>query len=382
MLLSNSQGVRDFCRALRDAPYVAVDTEFMREKTYYPQLCLLQIGHGEQVAAIDPLVAGIDLDPLWDLLDDPDLLKVFHSASQDVEVLYTVAGFVPHPLFDTQIAAMVCGFGEQPGYAALVSALLDVHIDKASQFTDWSRRPLSARQIEYALGDVLWLCPVYEKLVRRLADTGRQDWVAEEMDALTDERSFLVEPREAWRRIRLRQPTRRALGILREITAWREETAQHQDLPRNWIARDEALATLAAAPPSSKSALRTVRGLPPNFAQGSDGDRLWLAICRGVDAREADLPALPPRQPPPPPGQDSLVALLQALLRLRADDVGVAAALIANRAELEILAAHEDPDIRPLRGWRHDAFGRHALDLKHGRLGLTGDGDGVRQVDT
>ena len=381
MYLTDSRRVREFCRSLADAPYVAVDTEFLREKTYFPKLCLVQIGYRDDAAAIDPLADGIDMEPVYELLADERVLKVFHSASQDFEVLLREAGELPYPVFDTQIAAMVCGFGEQPGYATLVSELLDVRVDKASQFTDWSRRPLSSRQVDYALGDVIHLCPVYERMCEILDEKGRADWVDEEMDALLDEDSYRVEPRRAYKRIRIRRPTRRALGVLRELAAWREETAQRRDIPRNWVAKDEALATLALNPPTSAKGLAGTRGLGAGFSQRQPAEELFDAIRAGQRVPESKLPSLPERRPPPAPGHERLVALLQALLRHRADDIGVAPSLIANRADLDRLAADDDADIRAMNGWRYDHFGRHALDLKEGRIALTGDVDGVRLID-
>ncbi|MBT5319330.1 MAG: ribonuclease D, partial [Chloroflexi bacterium] len=231
MLITDSRDLAAFCKRLEGAPYVAVDTEFLREKTYWPKLCLVQVAYDDEAAAIDPLAKDIDLDPLFNLMDDESVLKVFHSASQDMEVFFSVAGRVPEPVFDTQVAAMVAGYGEQVGYATLAAQIAGVTLDKSSQITDWSIRPLSDRQIAYALGDVTHLCTIYEELDERLEESGRISWVSEEMAALTDTSSYNADPNLAYRRVRIRRPSRKVLAILREIVAWREETAQRRNLP-------------------------------------------------------------------------------------------------------------------------------------------------------
>jgi len=377
VLITDSRGLADFCKRLEGAPYVAVDTEFLREKTYWPKLCLVQIAYDDEAAAIDPLARDIDLDPLFDLMDDESVLKVFHSASQDMEVFFSIAGRVPGPIFDTQVAAMVAGYGEQVGYATLASQIAGVTLDKSSQLTDWSLRPLSDRQIQYALGDVTHLCTIYEDLEDRLEESGRTSWVSEEMAALTDVSSYRSDPREAYRRVRIRRPNRKALAVLREVVAWREETAQRRNLPRNWVIRDDALVEIATHAPKSVADLSRVRGLRGNAAKGRDGEALLQAVQRALDMPQGEWPEIPPRRAPIR-GHEALVALLQTLLRLRCEDHDVAPKLVATRDELDSIATTNDSDIRPLQGWRYELFGKDALDLKAGRLGLTGDRGQVR----
>lgn len=379
MLITDTPTLVSFCDELRGAPYIAVDTEFLREKTYYAVLCLVQLGHGDRFAAIDALAPGIDLAPLLALMNDPAIVKVFHSAAQDVEIFLRLSGSVPGPLFDTQIAATVCAFGEQPGYATLVKGMLDVELDKASQATDWSVRPLTARQLDYALGDVIHLCPIYETLQQRLVETGRDAWVKEEMDALLDEGHYCTDPLESWRRIKLRRPSRESLVVLRELAAWRERTAMERDLPRNWVVRDDALGEIAQHLPRDRQQLSRTRGLREPVAHGKDGQAMLDAIQRALALPIDQRPSLPQRREPLS-GHETMVALLQALLALRCEAEGVAMKLVATRAELDVLATAEDPDVRAVHGWRRTIFGEDALALRHGRLALTGDGTSVSVV--
>jgi ribonuclease D len=371
MLIDTSPALANFCDALRGAPYIAVDTEFMREKSYHARLCLVQVAHGENAAAIDPLAPGIDLRPLADLLLDPTIVKVLHSATQDLEIFLEKTGAVPAPVFDTQIAASVCGLGEQPGYAKLVASLLGEHIDKASQNTDWSLRPLSDRQLGYALGDVTHLCAVYEKLVARLEATGRGSWVKEEMEALLDPARYRVEPWEAWQRIKLRRPKRKTLVVLRELAAWREEQAMERDIPRGWVARDEALVEIANHLPQTGDELTRVRSISAQVARGRDGTALLAAVERALASPEDSWPELP-TEPRRRASNESLVVLLQALLQLRCETHDVAPSVVARRAELDRIATETDPDVPALKGWRRVVFGADALELCAGRLALSG----------
>jgi len=377
MLITTSSELAEFCAALRSAPYIAVDTEFMREKTYYARLCLVQVAHGDLAAAIDPLADGLDMSPLRDLLCDPKIIKVLHAATQDLEIFLDRTGQVPAPVFDTQIAASVCGLGEQPGYAKLVASLLNVHIDKASQVTDWSLRPLSPRQLQYALGDVTHLCVVYEKILRKLEDSNRAAWVSEDMAALLDPSRYGVDPGEAWRRIKVRRPSRKTLAVLRELAAWREERAMDLDIPRNWIVRDEVLIEVAQTFPSTVAELTRVRALKPNVARGRDGQAILSTMKRALASPEETWPELPERRKHLS-GHESLVALLSALLKRRCEAHGVAASMVAKRADLDRIATEDEPDVPALRGWRRKVFGADALDLCAGRLALTGrNGDVV-----
>ena len=371
MLITSSQALAEFCAALRGAPYIAVDTEFMREKSYHSRLCLVQVAYGEHAAAIDPLAKGIDLTPLGDLLLDPAIVKVLHAATQDLEIFLEKTGQVPAPVFDTQIAASVCGLGEQPGYAKLVSEILGVHIDKASQATDWSLRPLSDRQLSYALCDVTHLCGVYEALVARLEATGRSAWVKEEMEALLDPTRYRVEPREAWRRLKLRKEKRQTLAVLRELAAWREQRAMDRDIPRGWVVRDEALVEIARHLPETESELARVRTISTKVAQSQDGVAMLDAVTTALATPEETWPELPPKRRRIS-GHEPLVALLQALLTVRCTAHDVAPSVVARRSELDRIATETDPDVPALKGWRRVVFGADALDLCAGRLALTG----------
>ncbi len=377
MLIVDSLTLYEFCDDLRGAPYIAVDTEFMRERSYEPHLCLVQVAHGEHSAAIDPLAEGIDLTPLKDLLRDRSIVKVLHAADQDLEIFLNLLGEVPGPVFDTQIAAAVCDMGEQPGYARVVESLLGVHIDKSSQLTDWSLRPLSRRQIDYAIGDVTHLCHVYERLLATLEEAGRSSWVTSDMERLVDPRRYTVRPEEAFLRVKIRRPKRKTLSVLREVAAWRESAAKRRDLPRKWVAPDDALAEIAQNLPQNRKQLGRVRKLK---VSNDDADALLEAVQRGLEVPADEWPELPERKVTVD-ADDSLVALLQALLRLRCEAHGVAMKMVATRSDLEKLAGLKSPDVRALRGWRREVFGNDALALLDGRLALTGRKGRVATLD-
>ena len=379
MLITKSADVAEFCNEVSAAEFVAVDTEFVREKTYWPILCLVQIATPDRAVAIDPLANGIDLQPVYDLMANSSVLKVFHSASQDMQVMFNATGRMTEPVFDTQIAAMVSGYGDQPAYATLVEKIVGVTIDKRSQMTDWSLRPLTDHQIEYAIGDVTHLIKVYNRLTADLESSGRTNWALEEMGHLRDRGLYDLNPRELWRRVRLRRPTRRALAVLREITEWREVSAQRRNIPRGWVCRDEALAEIALNAPQTPTALERVRGINERFAHGRDGNAVLDAVQVGMELPDDQCPD-PEKGRPPLKGHETLVALLQALLKLRCDENGIAAQLVANRRELDRIATEDDPDIRTLTSWRREIYGNDALALKRGEIALTADGLTVRVV--
>ena len=379
MLITKSADVAEFCKKISAAELVAVDTEFVREKTYWPILCLVQIATPDRAVAIDPLANGIDLQPVYDLMANTSVLKVFHSASQDMQVMFNATGRMTEPVFDTQIAAMVSGYGDQPAYATLVEKIVGVTIDKRSQMTDWSLRPLTDHQIEYAIGDVTHLIKVYNRLTADLESSGRTNWAQEEMGHLRDRGLYDLNPRELWRRVRLRRPTRRALAVLREITEWREVSAQRRNIPRGWVCRDEALAEIALNAPQTPTALERVRGINERFAHGRDGNAVLDAVQVGMELPDDQCPDTGKGRPPFK-GHETLVALLQALLKLRCDENGIAAQLVANRRELDRIATEDDPDIRTLTSWRREIYGNDALALKRGEIALTADGLTVRVV--
>ena len=379
-VLTTSADLKALCDRLATADYVTVDTEFMRESTYWAKLCLVQIAGPDEFAAIDPLAPGIDLDPLFKLMSNPEILKVFHAARQDLEIFYHLSGEVPHPIFDSQVAAMVCGFGDSVAYDTLASRLAGAQIDKNSRFTDWARRPLTERQVGYALADVIHLRPIYEKLSQMLKKNGRQHWLGEEMAILTDRNTYEVNPEESWRRLKLRNPKPRMVAVLREIATWREREAQARDVPRNRIIRDEALLEIAAHPPKSRQDLGRIRGFPKGIADGARGDAIIATVAKGLDLPKSALPVLPDRAQKPQ-GIGPLVELLKVLLRMKCEHHEVAQKLIANVSDLEQIAADDAADVRALHGWRRDVFGTDALRLKHGELALAASGRKVRLIE-
>lgn len=379
-LITTTEDLSAFIDRIRGADYVTVDTEFMREKTYWPQLCLVQVAGPKDAAAIDPLAPGIDLKPLFDLMADPSVLKVFHAARQDLEIFVNLMGSVPAPLFDTQVAAMVCGFGDSVGYETLITKLTPARIDKSSRFTDWSHRPLTDRQLQYALSDVTHLRPAYEKIRAKLNRTGREVWLADEMAILTDPATYRTAPEDAWKRLKVRTEKPRFLAILKEVAAWREREAQRKDLPRNRILRDEALMEIAAHAPTNIDDLGRTRGLGAGMAQGRYGAELLAAINTALAIPDSALPRPEPRVEPAP-GIAPIVELLRVLLKMVCDDNDVASRLVANSADLEAIAGDDNADVDALKGWRREVFGEAALRLKQGKLALAIAGKKVKIVD-
>ncbi|NNM75566.1 ribonuclease D [Sphingomonas sp. ID1715] len=367
-LITDSESLAQLCARLAKSDFVAVDTEFMRENTYWPDLCLIQIADENEAAAIDPKADGIDLQPLLDLLvDNEEVLKVFHAGGQDVEIVYNLTGKTPHPIFDTQIAAMALGQGEQIGYGNLVDSWLGIQLDKGARFTDWGRRPLDKRQIDYAIGDVTHLVKIFPMIVKRLVKQGRGDWLDEEMEKLADPANYENEPELAWLRVKV--PSRKAdvLGRLKALAAWREREARGKDLPRGRIVKDETLADIAAHPPREQSDLGRVRGLSASWGGNDIGARLMRALS---EARPLGPDELPREERRPGLGREgSLVAdLLKLLLKIRAREIDVAPRLLARTDELELLAAGKRNGLAILQGWRSEQFGKDALDLVEGRL--------------
>lgn len=369
-LITDSASLKELCDRLSSADFVAVDTEFMRENTYYPDLCLVQISDGEEAAAIDPKADDIDLQPLLDLLcENEDVLKVFHAGGQDIEIFFNLTGSTPHPLFDTQIAAMALGQGEQIGYSNLVDLYLGIALDKGARFTDWSRRPLDKRQIDYAIGDVTHLSVIFPLMLDKLKETGRGGWLNDEMERLADPENYRNDPEKSWERVKIQSRKPDVLGRLQAIAAWREREAQHKDIPRGRIMKDETMADIAAHPPKSQSALPKIRGLSPAWKNNDIGARLMDVLA---DAE-------PMQHVPNGRGrrrnggrEGALVAdLLKLLLKIRSREINVASRLITKADELEQLAGGEREGLPLLEGWRYEQFGHDALDLVEGRLGFT-----------
>jgi ribonuclease D len=379
-LITTTSELTAFCARQASAEYITVDTEFLRDKTYWPQLCLVQIAGPEDAAVIDTLAPGIDLAPLLTLMADTKVLKVFHAARQDIEIFYHLSGAVPTPLFDTQVAAMVCGFGDAVSYETLANKLAGAKIDKSSRFTDWAHRPLTARQLEYALADVTYLRTAYEKLQTRLDKTGRAPWLDEEMAELTDPATYRLDPADAWKRLKTRGGNKRFLAILSELSAWREIAAQQRDIPRGRILRDESLLEIAAHTPLTIDDLARIRGLGRSIAEGKLGAEMLACVARGIAAPESGAPQ-PHLRNELPPGLGPLVDLLRVLLKLRCEEHDVAQKLVANSAELELIAADDGAEVPALNGWRHEIFGKDALALKHGALALTAQGKRILVVD-
>ena len=381
-MITDTSGLSEFCRRLRTADYITVDTEFMREKTYWPILCMVQIAGPDEACAIDALAEGINLTPLYDLMADDQVLKVFHAARQDLEIFFHQAGRLPHPVFDTQVAAMVCGFGDSVGYEALVTELVKARIDKGSRFTDWTLRPLSGRQIDYAMADVTHLRPAYEKLVDMLHANGRESWLEEEMAVLESNDTYNGNPQESYRRIKARNTNGQMLAVLRELAAWREIEAQRRDVPRNRVLRDEALVEIAHHTPKTAEQLARTRGLGDKLAHGNYGQHILDAIKKGQALPDDECPK-PVRKPKLPRGLGPVTDLLKVLLKMKSEDSEVAGKLLASAADIELIAAFgQDADVRAMKGWRRDVFGEHALKLRAGELSLSVKGKKLNLIPT
>ena len=375
--VTDTKGLKALIAELEGAPYLALDTEFMRDQTYWPKLCLVQVAAPGVEAIIDPLADGIDLAPFYKLLKSPKIVKVLHACRQDIEIFYTQGDVIPDPLFDTQIAAMVAGFGELASYETLARKLAHAEIDKSARFTDWSRRPLSSRQLEYALADVTHLRVVYEALAKQLERTNRTSWVAEEIKALQDPGLYKLDPVDAWKRLKPRTTNKRFLAILAALADWREREAQSRDQPRNRVIKDEALMEIAAHPPADAASLDQIRAVPKGFGASRLGKGLLEALAKGQTAPPPDgiEPERPRRKREPSAGS---IDLLKTLLRLRAEEAGVAPRLIANAEDIEHIAAHEDDGVAALTGWRAEVFGHDAKALRAGKLAIAlENGDAV-----
>ncbi|PHZ86114.1 ribonuclease D [Paremcibacter congregatus] len=379
VITSNDQ-LQALCDRLSTSEYITVDTEFLRDKTYYSKLCLIQVANEEEYHAIDTLAPGIDLEPFYDLMRNENIIKVFHASRQDIEIFVVEKGVVPKPLFDSQVAAMVCGYGDSIGYEKLVLSLANATLDKSTRITDWSRRPLSQRQIDYALGDVTHLRVIYKKLKAQLEKSGRSAWLVEEMAELSDPETFIIRPENAWKRLKIRSSNRLFNAVARELAEWREKEAQSRNLPRNRVMRDEVLLEVSAVRPEHANALGSIRGLSPQFSKSKSGDRL-LEIIKDISARPADeLPAISRRRPPAQ-NTDPVMELLKVLLKLICQRENVAPKLIASVDDLEKLAENDDADIQALSGWRYDLFGKAALAVKRGEMGFVLQDGEVTLVD-
>ncbi|MGR3363539.1 MAG: ribonuclease D [Maritimibacter harenae] len=383
--ITTTEALAEYCRRAAEFPYVTVDTEFLRERTYYSKLCLVQLAVAgdddeEDAVLVDPLAEGLSLEPLYELFRDQGVVKVFHAARQDLEIFYVDAGVIPEPLFDTQVAAMVCGFGDQAGYETLVRKIAKAQLDKSSRFTDWSRRPLTDAQKKYAIGDVTHLRVIYEYLKAELEQSGRHKWVREELSALTDPATYVVDPDEAWKRVKTRTHSGRFLAIVRELARFREGYAQARNIPRSRVFKDDALMELASTKPKDMSELSRSRLLLREARKGEIAEGILKAVRIGQEVAPEDMPKVDK------PGRDklqvnpALADLLRVLLKARCEQTGVAQKLIASAADLDVLAAGKR-DVPALKGWRAEVFGKDALRLCEGHLALGVQGQNVKVIE-
>ena len=367
-LITTTGDLAAACARLARHPVITVDTEFLRETTYYPLLCVVQMASAEEAVVIDALAEGIDLKPFFDLMANEAVLKVFHAARQDIEIIWHRAGIVPHPVFDTQVAAMVLGYGDSIAYDQLVERVTGHRPDKTHRFTDWSRRPLTAEQIHYAVSDVTHLRDVFAALDADLRKRKRSDWVSEEMEVLTSPSTYDVDPARAWERLRSRVRRPKDLAVLREVAAWREQVAQTRDIPRSRVLKDDAVGDIATHAPTSLERLANLRSLPKGFERSKWGADIIAAVERGLARDPHTLPKI--QKPRNNSNGSATVELLKVLLRMTSERYAVASKVIATVDDLERIAADDKADVGALHGWRRELFGEAALALKHGRLSL------------
>jgi ribonuclease D len=366
-LITETKALQALCATLANDAYVTVDTEFMRETTYWPDLCLIQIAGAEVNGLIDPMAQGIDLNPFFALMNNTKVLKVFHAARQDVEIMVHLAGTVPHPIFDTQIAAMVCGFGDQVGYEAIVRKLAKVQIDKSSRFTDWSRRPLTEKQLAYALSDVTHLRTVYEGLKKELDATGREPWLAQEMDILMAIETYRTEPDDAWKRVKVRLKSKKQLAVLIAVAGWREIEAQEKNVPRSRVIKDDAVAEIAMQMPQTKEALGQLRALPRGMNNSRLGDGLIKAVKDGLARDSATLPHANWGRDETSESTQAATEILKLALKVVCERENLAPKLVANASDIEAIAESDSADLPLMQGWRREVFGNLALDIKRGK---------------
>ncbi len=378
-VVTDTDALAALCDRLAREEFVTVDTEFMRERTYYPELCLVQLAGEREVAVIDTISDRLDLAPLGELLANPAVTKVFHAARQDVEIFVQRFGAVPTPMFDTQVAAMVAGFGDQAGYDSLVSNLTGGSIDKAHRFSDWAARPLSPAQMTYAAADVTWLRLVYRRLLARLREEGRLSWVAEEMAILNNPKTYRIDPETAWERLKVRGNNRRFLALVRNLAAWRELEAQRVNIPRQRLLKDETLMEIAAIAPANAESLARARGISRGFAEGRTGSSLLDVVAETVALPEAKLPSVPRQRETAKPSA-ALVQLLKVLLMARCEENEVAPRLIASSDDIDRIASEAEPDVAALHGWRRTVFGDDAIALRDGKVALGVDGRRIRLI--
>ena len=367
-LITTTQDLAEACARLSQHPFVTVDTEFLRESTYYPQLCVAQIASLDEAVVVDALAPDIDLKPFFDLMGNESVLKVFHAARQDIEIVWHRANLIPQPVFDTQIAAMVLGHGESVSYDQLVQRITGDHLDKSSRFTDWTRRPLSPAQVQYAISDVTHLRDVYQKLQSDLDKRGRSEWLSEEMDVLTSPDTYRMDPDDAWLRLRTRVRKPKELAVLMEVAAWREREAKARDVPRGRVLKDDLVADIAIQAPTSIEKLASLRSMPKGFERSPWGREIPEVVKRGLERDPKSLPVIERNKHTQ--NSSAIVELLKVLLRMTAERHAVAAKVIATVDDLERIAADDNAEVPALKGWRRELFGEKAIAMKHGRVAL------------
>jgi ribonuclease D len=378
-LITTTDDLAATCSRMAKHPFVTIDTEFLRETTYYPLLCVAQMASPEEAVVIDALATGIDLAPFFALMADEAVVKVFHAARQDIEIVWNMAKTIPHPIVDTQVAAMVLGYGDSISYDQLVQRITGDALDKSHRFTDWTRRPLSDAQIAYALSDVTHLRDVYTKLAADLDKRGRSNWVEAEMDILTSPETYRADPERAWERLKSRVRKPKELAVLIEIAAWREREAQNRDVPRGRVMKDDVVGDVAVQAPTTLERLANLRSLPKGFERSRWGEQIIEAVRRGLERDHKTLPRLDRFRPAI--NGAATVELLKVLLRMTAERHSVAAKVIATVDDLDRIAADDDADVPAMKGWRRELFGEKALALKHGRLALAVDKGKVVTVE-
>ena len=368
-IITSNSALEKFCNDISGEKYITIDTEFLREKTYWSKLCLIQVASDNHEAIIDPLAEGISLDPLIDILFDKNILKVFHAARQDLEIFFNITGKVPTPIFDTQVAGMVAGFGESVGYERLVRDVLDIQIDKTSRFTDWSKRPLSNKQLVYALADVTHLRDIYKHLANILEENGRAHWLTQEMTILESSSTYDLKPEDVWKRIKMRNIKKHHLGVIMKLAEWRENEARDKDVPRNRIFKDDAIIEIAMQKPKNLQALDGLRAVPRGYAKSSKAKKMFEQYEIGLSIKEEDLPDLKSNYQKQKV-DSGILEMMRVVLRIVCEKENVASKLIANAADLEKIVLDDDADIPALKGWRREIFGDLALDIKNGRAAL------------
>jgi ribonuclease D len=369
-IVTTTEGLKRLCQELSRDSFVTVDTEFMREQTFWPELCLIQIAGAEREAIIDPLAEGLSLKPFFDLMANKKVVKVFHAARQDLEIIWLKAKLIPEPIFDTQVAAMVCGFGDQVSYEALARRIAKVQIDKSSRFTDWSRRPLSQKQLAYALSDVIHLRPIYEKLRGLLDKSGREPWLEEELAVLTSSSTYEAHPEEAWKRVKFRPRNRKQLAILISLAAWREREAQERNVPRSRILKDDAIAEAATQAPQDIPALKSLRALPRGYATSRVGEAILKQVAAGLAMDAEQLPKLKADDTPLTETASVISDVLKLALKVVCEKEGIAPRIVANSSDLDAIAMDDAADIPLLKGWRRKLFGETALRIKAGEMAI------------